>query len=112
VTFNKDVKKETVTAGSTDPAKFSFLVKDQDVFVPGTITPESSAVMRFEIAKERGKFGQGDYWVVLFGDEDPANKRPAITDLEGRRLDGEPIGLPSGDGTEGGNFKFKFAITY
>jgi DNA-binding beta-propeller fold protein YncE len=113
VTFNKDVDPNTVTAGDTgsNPATFSFLVEDTKAFVPGAIVAERPAVTRFEIAKALGKFGEGDYCVTLFGDGDSKYQRPAITDIDGIRLDGEPIALPSGDDTEGGDFKFNFVIT-
>ena len=37
------------------------------------------------------------YDIVAFGDVDPAGGRPAITTGDGKRLDGEPTALPSGD---------------
>jgi hypothetical protein len=43
----------------------------------------------------------GRYRVTLVGDG-----RPAILSQEGIRLDGEPLRLPSGDDSEGGNFVF------
>jgi LysM repeat protein len=48
----------------------------------------------------------GTYEVTLHGDQDG----PAITDKEGNYLDGEPYGLPSGNGTAGGNFEFQFSV--
>jgi hypothetical protein len=112
VTFNKELKPETVTAGDTKPEKFSFLVEDASpAFVPGSIIVESPAVIRFEVAGKLRTFAEGDYSVTLFGNVDATNQRPAITDTDGVRLDGEPFGLPSGDDAEGGDFQFKFTIT-
>ncbi|HLF28951.1 MAG TPA: DUF6519 domain-containing protein [Anaerolineae bacterium] len=48
---------------------------------------------------------QGKYRVTLTGEG--AN---AITSQQGRRLDGDPVGLPSGNEVEGGNFTFEFEI--
>lgn len=42
-----------------------------------------------------------DYHVTLVGDG-----ADAITSVKGKRLDGDPKQLPSGEGQEGGNFKF------
>jgi hypothetical protein len=56
---------------------------------------------------------QGSYTLQLFGDADKKVKRPAITGVNGQRLDGEtPKGpLPSGNGVPGGKFIVKFNVT-
>lgn len=80
--------------------------------MPGSIIAEDDRVTRFEIVDVDEIFPVGTYPVTLFGDEDPSSRqRPVITDEYGVRLDGEPWELPSGDGTEGGNFVFKFTIS-
>jgi len=113
VFFTGDVDHGSIIAGSfgDDPAKFSLLVtaswSDFPMsFVPGTVTPEDATTTRFTIHPEFKIFRQGEYKIFLFGDKDPANQRPAITDMKGQRLDGEPGQLPSGNGSEGGDFVF------
>ena len=117
VTFNKAVDHGTITAGdfAGNPPEFSFLVQASwsnrpDNFVPGKIIPESPQVTRFQIHEEFGILRQGEYKVTLFGEKDPNGLRPAITGMDGTRLDGEPLGLPSGDNVEGGDFGFEFAV--
>ena len=51
----------------------------------------------------------GLYALRLYGTED-ALGRGAIRGTNGLRLDGEPMTLPSGDGTQGGNFVLEFEI--
>jgi hypothetical protein len=58
-----------------------------------------------------GSLQPGHYDVTAFGDPAPQTRRPAILAADdGQRLDGEPAGLPSGDGTEGGNFTFAIDV--
>jgi len=117
VTFNKNPDHSTIQAGAFEdnPYTFSFLVQAtwssyELNYVPGSIQPESSQATRFVIHPEYRTFRPGDYTVTLFGDEDRFGLRPVITDEDGVRLDGEPWRLPSGNGTEGGNFVFEFTI--
>jgi hypothetical protein len=53
---------------------------------------------------------KGLYVLRLYGDEDAALGRGAIRGTNGLRLDGEPMVLPSGNGTPGGNFVLEFQI--
>ncbi len=57
-------------------------------------------------------FQPGRYFVTLTGTPDNNGRAVRSTsDLAPpRRLDGEPLGLPSGDGHEGGNFEFSFVV--
>lgn len=48
----------------------------------------------------------GEYRITLVGDAVPE----AITSVKGKRLDGEPTSLPSGNGQEGGNFRFVLRV--
>ena len=116
VTFDRPVDVATITAGGagSDPETFSFLVvaEEDRRFVPGAVVAESDRSVHFTLeASSAGKaFRPGGYQVTLFAEVDRARRRPAITGANGVRLDGEPAQLPSGDGTEGGNFTFRFQI--
>jgi hypothetical protein len=124
VHFNDAVAINTVTAGDTyanhslDPETFSFLVfceagEDQSgSVVNGTISQQGLDTVQFDI-HDFGPwdfFIPGVYKVTLFGDPDPAKKRPAILSKTGARLDGEPTQLPSGNGRPGGNFVFTLSV--
>ena len=122
VTFSRAVDVSTVKAGviGDNPETFTFLVTEQSSqqplhFVPGFILPDAAdpSVVRFTFGS-RGDpqtAGPGNYKVTLWGDASTNLARPAIKDMrDHRNLDGESIWLPSGDGTEGGNFEFQFII--
>jgi hypothetical protein len=116
VAFTGDVDHGSLTTGriNEDLRKFSFLVQrvdDDRGYVPGLLTPESSAVTRFSIDVELQAFKAGEHRLTLFGDKDRAGQRPAVTGMNGLRLDGEPAAFPSGDGTEGGDFVIRFNLT-
>ena len=115
--FTQPVDATTVISPgfNDDPAKFSLLVWGGSSplpsgIIPGATTPDGTHAMLFTVHPEIGAFGRGDYKVVLFGDKDTAGQRPAAAGIDGRRLDGEPLGLPSGNNSEGGNFKFAFIV--
>jgi hypothetical protein len=119
VEFNKPINGDTITTGAAaggESATFSFLVSATGgTYVPGNLRFDKPGDVEFRsgygvIFDNRNTFQPGEYEVTLFGDEDPDGKRPAITATDGTRLDGEPLGLPSGDGTPGGNFTFKFVV--
>jgi photosystem II stability/assembly factor-like uncharacterized protein len=58
-----------------------------------------------------GVLDPGVYEIVVYGDADDAEGRPAVSALgTGERLDGEPDALPSGDGAEGGDFTFSIEL--
>jgi hypothetical protein len=89
----------------------SFLVQRASPLgvVPGTVklaapnTPNTVDFTSFEA------FTAGEYQVTLFGTLDPIHRRPAITSTTNALLDGEPnAAFPSGNGTPGGNFVFRF----
>jgi hypothetical protein len=67
--------------------------------VPGRVTPVpgSNAVLW----KADQLLQPADHFVTLVGDG-----ADAITSVRGKRLDGDPKQLPSGEGQEGGNFQF------
>lgn len=102
----------TVGGFEADPRTFSFLIKGpgDPTIIPGIIIPENPRTIRFEIHNQLTQFRVGDHVVTLFGDVDPGGFRPAIADTAGSRLDGEPIALPSGNGTPGGNFRCRFTV--
>ena len=79
--------------------------------VSGRIIPDArnnrTTFQLFGDSPEQKFFGIGKYQVTLLGDKDPAGN--VIMAMDGSRLDGEP-NLPSGDGTEGGDFVFTFEI--
>jgi len=112
VTFSKPLDPETCKA--IEPATASILVRSDrgggpDGHVPGTVSVQGN-VARYQIDGGRATFPAGEYEVTLFGDEDPAGRRPAIAARDRSRLDGEARTLPSGDGREGGNFVFRLRI--
>lgn len=117
VTFSKAMDHSTITAFGPDvernAASFEVTFPVKLVPRPGE-APVSGAI---EVIDERtilwmtgGLQTQDEYKVKLFGDVDPAGLRPAIQSADGSRLDGEPLSLPSGDDSEGGNFTFSFRI--
>jgi hypothetical protein len=121
VRFNHPVDHGTIVAGGfgEDPSTFSLLVQASwsnfaDGYVPGEVVPVDQLTTRFNIHDEFQTFREGDYRITLFGDIDPAGRRPTIADTQGLRLDGEfivPLNqAPSGDGAEGGDFAFKAEI--
>lgn len=71
--------------------------------VPGSVSPVqgSNAVLW----RADQPLPANNYQVTLFGDGDGP-----ITSLKGKRLDGEPVKLPSGEGQEGGNFQFNLRV--
>jgi len=117
VTFTDKVDPATATTGGfgANPQTFSFLVQGGGLaigFVPGKIVVESPNVVRFVIDDQLREFRRGDYAGRIFGDPKPADGRPAIAEPGGgSHLDGErnPT-YPSGDGTQGGVFDFKFVV--
>jgi hypothetical protein len=109
--FTQPVDPRTVVAGSTgaDPRAQSFLVMEKEAgLVPGTLTFESPTIVRWTMVSDAASAGR--YMVRLSGDADVAAGRPAVASIEGLRLDGEPLRLPSGDDVEGGIFQFRFDV--
>jgi hypothetical protein len=99
VEFSDTVSGETVIDGST------FIVEREDgEFVSGQIVQISGNTIRWS-----GLLVQTftNFLVTLVGDGPPA-----ITTNEGQRLDGEPLRLPSGDNTAGGNFVFRLSRVF
>jgi hypothetical protein len=118
VTFTGEVDHGTLITGrfNQDPIKSSFLVQGswsdlpQD-YIPGILTPVSGTATRFSIDVEIRAFRPGVHHLTLFGNPEPSGQRPVVKGMNGLRLDGEPVRLPSGDGTEGGDFAIRFNIT-
>lgn len=114
--FTEPVDSATVIApGFNDnPAKFSLIVAGGNSqvqpggIIPGKVTAESTHTLLFTVHEKIAAFPRGDYKVVLFGNIDP--QRPAAADTNGTRLDGEPLALPSGNNSEGGDFTFSFIV--
>jgi len=90
-------------------------------YVPGTLTIEAPDTLRFDLNRESPFFAaqfsgwqKGTLRMRVFGDDDAAIPRRAISDLGGVDLDGEPIvpagGAMSGDGSPGGEFTFVFTV--
>ncbi|HEY5186816.1 MAG TPA: hypothetical protein VIM19_18385 [Actinomycetes bacterium] len=118
VGFTSDVRRETVlTFSDVEVQQADLLVTRTNIdgreeAIPGSLTWESERVVvwrskPFDPAAD-STLGPGTYHVALLGDA--SREHPAITGADDRRLDGEPIGLPSGDGTEGGTFTFIIAV--
>ncbi|GIE88147.1 hypothetical protein [Actinoplanes regularis] len=117
--FDRAVAGDSVTTFESAPPEASSLLVNL-VNVDGTTTPVSgqfsldSATVgfwRYAGVGVGGVMPPGSYRVTAFGDPQPDTGRPAISAAEsGRRLDGEPTGLPSGNGTEGGDFTFTMFI--
>jgi len=85
----------------------NFIVKNAATaaVVPGSMTPVQNPPNT--VLWTAGQLLQpGDYQVTLVGDGSDA-----IASLKGKKLDGEPKQLPSGDGQEGGNFQFTVRVT-
>lgn len=115
VVFNKAIDLKSVTAATSaatlDKASFRVEREQEPFVIPGKIVPEGPQKVRFVTLEQALKAGR--YSVALFGDADARAGRPAISDTTGARLDGEKKSSfpPSGDGTEGGTFKFRFVVT-
>jgi hypothetical protein len=111
VTFNDPVSLLSVVtpAAGGNPASGSFLVERVTAgltLVPGAIHAAGANAVDF-VASEN--FIKAVYQVSLFGDLDATHQRPAITSTANTLLDGEAdAGFPSGNGTSGGNFVFRF----
>jgi hypothetical protein len=71
--------------------------------VPGSVTPVAGSNAVLWTANQ--PLPANDYFVMLVGDG-----AGAIASVKGKRLDGEPKQLPSGDGQEGGNFQFVLRV--
>ena len=110
VEFNDKVDPASITPAtpSDPPPRQSFRIEGPNGPTPGTAGEVGSIRARFRFVD--GPFPIGTYKATLFGDPDPANVRPTITSTRGRRLDGEPAALPSGDEVDGGNLVFEFTI--
>jgi hypothetical protein len=55
---------------------------------------------------------RGAYLIRLVGGPEEGNDAPAISSIDGLRLDGDRTSAwPSGDGHEGGDFEFRVTIT-
>lgn len=78
----------------------TFLVRSSGGLAVGQITQTASNTVRWR-ARDPQTLPTGTYRVTLVGDG-----TPAILAQHGRRLDGEPNQLPSGNDVEGGNFDF------
>jgi hypothetical protein len=118
ITFTDAVDHGSIRAGgfNEDPRTFSLLVQGSwsnqlERFVPGTVTPQSSIVTRFSIDPEFSTFRRGKHTLTLFGQKDPAGRRPVVAGMNGLRLDGEPTKFPTGDDVEGGDFVINFNVT-
>jgi hypothetical protein len=112
-----DFKRHNVQVLPTDPL-------NGVEYVPGTLKIEDSRTIRFELFSDSpyvrnepgGVFGwqKGRYQLMLFGDDDAAANRHAITDTAGSKLDGEKAapanGAISGNGSAGGTFELTFII--
>lgn len=73
----------------------------------GTALVIAPRIIRYRA--ERG-FRPGRYELMLAGTSDAATGLTHLTDTAANALDGEPLGLPSGDNTEGGNFVVEFIV--
>ncbi|HEX7318178.1 MAG TPA: DUF6519 domain-containing protein [Pyrinomonadaceae bacterium] len=71
--------------------------------VPGSVT--TGQLPNSALWKANQILQPGDYQVTFVGDG-----ADAITSLKGKRLDGDPKQLPSGEGHEGGNFQFTVRV--
>jgi hypothetical protein len=116
VTFTAPVDLKTVTAGNpsaTNPLSYSFLVQRagaQVTTLSGTIETGGGAdVAIFKMAEAAKTVA--NYKITLYGEADEPTKRPAISDITGGALDGEPSQLPSGNGIPGGDFVFALRVT-
>lgn len=114
VRFTLPVDRESVTIANSNAElkRATFLVamtRDGETpaaAVPGDLQYEDDRTVVF---RPRRGFRPADYVVWLHGD--PGGTHGAILSRDdGRRLDGEPTGLPSGNGVEGGLFKFPLRV--
>jgi len=111
IEFSRDVDDSTVTPVDLDMprASHSILVLNEDgnEVVPGTAELIASNIVRFSAERV---FLVGRYRLIVAGDPQPDGPRPHLRDVDGNGLDGEPDGLPSGDGIEGGDFVAQFTV--
>ena len=90
-------------------------------YVPGALAIEAPDTLRFDLltgspysrGPQRG-WQKGRYRLLVCGTQDAPSGRPALTDLSGVALDGEPRapanGAISGDGTAAGDFSITFTV--
>ena len=79
-------------------------------FVPGSIVMDAPNVARFVIDPQLQQFRKGEYSARILGNPTPAGDPPIAT-TAGLALDGENTGTyPSGNGSPGGIFSFKFTV--
>ena len=97
---NAGLNFDSVTANRT----FTVRSATTPTPLPGRIVNRPDNTVRWVLV-QGGAFTTGTYIVELVGDGSPA-----ITSQQGRRLDGEPTQLPSGNNQEGGTFRFQFEI--
>lgn len=115
LTFNRAVDPATIVTGGLqdDPKKFSLLVSADWSTAPmdavgGKVQFDTPNSATWVIGPEPRTIQKGDYKLILFGNPDATALRPRAAAADGGVLDGEPLGFPSGDGTDGGNFTIKF----
>ena len=108
--FTAAIDPESLVAAGPDPARLNFRVTQPERGpVPGTLTVEGATQVRWTAADQ--SLPMGSFLLQLFGDPDRPAGRRAILGTDGRRLDGESNRpLPSGDGTEGGEFRMGFRV--
>ena len=90
-------------------------------YAPGALAIEAPDTLRFDLltgspysrGPQRG-WQKGRYRLLVCGTQDAPSGRPALTDLSGVALDGEPRapanGAISGDGTAAGDFSITFTV--
>ncbi len=115
IAFNRPVEPKSIVTGgfADDPNSYSLLVTSNRSgqalqATAGTATMLSPETVLYTITPDPRLFQRGDYSLTLFADPDPSGRRPQVMAADGGRLDGEPLGFPSGNGVAGGDFVIKF----
>jgi hypothetical protein len=116
MTFSKSINFDSVATfvdASEELEEVSLMVLMQATGdrVKGTVESGDEMTIRF-VTDAQDAFAVGEYEVTLRGNADEGQ---VITDTEGMIIDGDPHPehpnkLPSGDGTPGGDFQFRFEV--
>jgi hypothetical protein len=97
------------TSGNQNRANFVLLAQGRQTPLSGQIIPEQDPRrVRFVLRRPAALLIKTNHRLELYGNSNMA--RNAILSQAGDRFDGEPLGLPSGDGVEGGDFVLQFNV--
>lgn len=111
IEFTSNVDLETVHPRKENTRSTAYNIrieyKQDGSLVRGVAGLIDARTIRF---RSRDTFQRGSYEMTLVANPSASGTPTPLADMSGNRLDGEPIGLPSGDAVEGGNFVVKFDV--